>query len=313
MGRKSKNKKQPLNFDNEVYWQSSRYNARLFNMYRNQIIALAMTRFRYINLPKTCNARYLERCLLFDGMATIAFPMKQKGVFYSTQVAQTGRLNVYDNPIRWRSYGNNGWNFRCDSRNGVIIWDNMTRYPMLETIDIWARELVDVTRTKQLNRMHQKIPWIIKCLQEQENQALNLFKQIAGFEPAIITTTGIESIDFDVIQSNVDFLGESLTAEEINIWNRIYQSLGIPNMPYKSERMIEDEVNNQSEPTDLMMLNSLECRREAIEVLNNRFNNYLDDEIKVVWRQDNQSDNWNFRHNITSQLSGVDTNMNLGE
>lgn len=299
---KSRKMRRCNNFKLDNYWQTSDYNSALFMMYRQQIIKLAMNRFKWINLPPTCNERYLEMTLLFQGIATIAFPSRQRGTFYSTQVAQMSPPNVYDNPTKWLSVGNNGWRFKCSNRNGVIVWDNRARYPLMQMVDIWARELVDVRRTKQLNRMHVKTPYLIKCSPEQEQQAENIYKQMAGGEPAIITTTGIENIDIDVIKTDVPYLGEELTAEEINTWQQIYQMLGIENLTFKAERMVQDEVNKRDEPSDLMALDGLNCRREACEQLNNRFGDYLEAPITCVWAKDNISQNFNFMANIKEQL-----------
>lgn len=299
---KSRKMRRCNNFKLDSYWQTSDYNSALFMMYRQQIIKLAMNRFKWINLPPTCNERYLEMTLLFQGIATIAFPSRQRGTFYSTQVAQMSPPNVYDNPTKWLSVGNNGWRFKCSNRNGVIVWDNRARYPLMQMVDMWARELVDVRRTKQLNRMHVKTPYLIKCSPEQEQQAENIYKQMAGGEPAIITTTGIENIDIDVIKTDVPYLGEELTAEEINTWQQIYQMLGIENLTFKAERMVQDEVNKRDEPSDLMALDGLNCRREACEQLNNRFGDYLEAPITCVWAKDNISQNFNFMANMKEQL-----------
>jgi len=290
------------NFGLDNYWQTSDYNSALFMMYRQQIIKLAMSRFKWVNLPPTCNERYLEMTLLFQGIATIAFPSRQRGTFYSTQVAQMSPPNVYDNPTKWLSVGNNGWRFKCSNRNGVIVWDNRARYPLMQMVDMWARELVDIRRTKQLNRMHVKTPYLIKCSPEQEQQAENIYKQMAGGEPAIITTTGIENIDIDVIKTDVPYLGEELTAEEINTWQQIYQMLGIENLTFKAERMVQDEVNKRDEPSDLMALDGLNCRREACEQLNERFSDYLEAPATCIWAKDNISQNFNFMANMKEQL-----------
>lgn len=299
---KSRKMRRCNSFGLDNYWQTSDYNSALFMMYRQQIIKLAMNRFKWVNLPPTCNERYLEMTLLFQGIATIAFPSRQRGTFYSTQVAQMSPPNVYDNPTKWFSVGNNGWRFKCSNRNGVIVWDNRARYPLMQMVDMWARELVDVRRTKQLNRMHVKTPYLIKCSPEQEQQAENIYKQMAGGEPAIITTTGIENIDIDVIKTDVPYLGEELTAEEINTWQQIYQMLGIENLTFKAERMVQDEVNKRDEPSDLMALDGLNCRREACEQLNERFGDYLEAPITCVWAKDNISQNFNFMANIKEQL-----------
>lgn len=252
-------------------------------------------------MPKSCDARYLELTLLFQGIATIAYPKNQKGVFYSTQVAQASPPNVYDNPTKWASIGNNGWQFSCNRNNGVIVYDNQMRTPLLNAINLWAQELTDIRRTKQINRLHQKTPYIIKCAPEQEQQAVNLFKQISGSEPAIIATDGLNSIDVDVIKTDVQFLSEELSTEELNTWTQIYNMLGIENANYKSERMVEAEVISQNEPTSIMLLESLNCRRRACEELNERFSEYLEKPVQCVKGIDIESDNFNFEHSLEKQ------------
>ena len=93
------------------FWQSESMNNALVEYYRDILIKMAMTRFKWVNLPPTCDERFLEWTLVTQGVATIAFPRKMPGTFYSTQAVVNGRMNVYDNPTRWRSFGNYGWNF----------------------------------------------------------------------------------------------------------------------------------------------------------------------------------------------------------
>lgn len=285
----------------EMYWESAAYNSMLFSAYRQQIMKLALNRYKWVNLPASCNERYLEMVLMYQGVATIAFPKKMKGTFFSTQVAQMSPPNVYDNPTKWYSIGNNGWRFKCNANNGVIVWDNRTRYPIMRMINMWAQELCDIRRTKQINRLHAKTPFVITCEQEQELQAVNLYKQVAGGEPAIIGTNGLSNIKVDVLQTGVKFMGEELTAEELNTWQQVYQTLGIENLTYKAERMVRDEVNKRDEPSDIMALDGLNCRREACDVLNDRFSEYLDKPIQVVWAKDNISSNYNYLADIKEQ------------
>lgn len=298
-----KRKKKGLAFMQDQYWQTAAYNQSLFFSFRDRIVSLALARFKWLNLPPTCDARFLEYTLLNEGCATIAFPKKQPGVFYSTQAVWQGSPNVYDNPTRWRSTGNNGWSFDVTSSNGVFIWDNMTRYPIMQQIDIWARELVDVMRTKQMNRMHQRIPFILTGPQEKQFDMVNLYKQVAGGEPAIITTEGISNIDVQALQTGVPYLGEELQAEMNNIWAQIYALLGIPNMPFKAERQIQDEVTNISASTELMLLDPLGCRREACQKLNDRFGHMLEAPIEVVKNTDWQSDNYAFNMKFSDQVA----------
>lgn len=309
MSRRSKQRK-PKGFYGNNYWQSADFNQRLCNGFRTQILNIAMARFKWVNLPATCDERFLEWTLLTQGVATIAHPRRgsRRDCFYSTQAVVQDFPNVYDNPTKWDSFGNNGWRFGVDGSNGVLIWDNLTRLPVLDMLELYARELTDIMRTKQLNRQHQKIPFIITGSQDQKLDMLNLYKMVDGGEPAILATNAMSTIDFKALKTDVPFLGNELQEEILNVWNNIYTLLGIDNMPFKAERQIQDEVNSAIEPCELMALSPLSARREACRKLNERFEPFIEKPIDVVWRRDNASDNYNFANNSVDQAK-----MNEGE
>lgn len=305
--RNSSQNAQPYMFKSKgygrEYWQSDAYAKRLYNYYRNVMMQMAMTRFRWVGLPKTCNERYLEYTLLTQGVATIAFPRKMRGTFFSTQAVLSSPPNVYDDCTHWESFGNNGWRFDCGVDNGVLVYDNCTRMPVMDGIDLYATELVHIRQTKMINRFHQQIPWVLTGPQEKLYDMQQLAKQVAGGELAVLATDDLHGIKTtDVLQTGVPFLGEQLSQDEQQVWNRVYTMLGIENSPFKSERQTEDEVRAQKSPTTLVKMASLEERRRSVAKLNNRFGAYLEEDIKVVWRQDNESENWNLQRNMNSQL-----------
>lgn len=284
----------------DMYWQSASYNSSLFMMFRQQIMTLALSRFHWVNLPETCDERYLEFTLLTQGAATISFPKTQRGVFYSTQVAQQGQPNIYDNPAGWVSIGNNGWRFEAGPMSGVFVWDSMLRMPLLPWIDLWARELADIMRTAQINRMHTKTPYLLTGPQEKKFDLLQLFKQIAGGEPAVIGTDGLKTVDVEAISTGVPYLGEELNAALQNAWTQIYAMLGIPVPTFKQERQIQDEVLDHERPASLMAMGCLEARRAACRTLNDRFSEYLPDgPVDCVLRNDVASANYETLHTLT--------------
>ena len=292
-----------------MYWQSPSYTNRTYAMYRNQILSLALTRFEWHGLPPTCNARYLEWTLLTQGQATISFPKSQPGTFYSTQVAWQSPPNIYDNPSQWESIGNNGWRFEANPSSGVVVWDNLLRDPILDAIDLQARELTDLTRTEQINRLHQKTPFILTGPQDKKIDLANVWKSIAGGEPAVIGTDGLSQIEISAIKTDVPYLASELDAAIQNTWTRIYQLLGIDAMPFKQERQIEDEVISQQAPSSMQALGFLAARREAAEVLNERFSQYLPEPITVTMREDWESDNFNMTHNLKDRLEAQDGDL----
>ena len=297
-----------LKWNQDKYWQSAGYNQRLFTMLQGQIIDMALTRFKWVNLPPTCDERFLEMTLLFQGIATIARPFSgsHAGEWLSLQVNGWGENpDLYGNPIKWTALGLNGYSFNVTKANGMVVWDNHLRAPMQDRIDLWARELVDVIRTMQVNRVHQKTPLIIYGPQEKKLDLTNYVKQLAGGEIAIIASDGIRDIQATTIspQTGTPYIGDALFSTYLNIWNQIYAGLGIGNLPFKAERRIEDEVESQTDPTDLVALDGLTCRRQMCDYLNSHFPDDFVKPLDVVWRQDNETKNYNTLHNLNSLLN----------
>ena len=302
----SKKNRPFVGLSSEMYWQSPSYTNRVYTMYRDQILSLALTRFEWHGLPDTCNSRYLEWTLLTQGQATISFPKSQPGIFYSTQVAWQSPPNLYDNPSSWESIGNNGWSFSAGPSQGVVVWDNLLRFPILDAIDLQARELTDLTRTEQINRLHQKTPYLLTGPQDKKLDMTNLWKQIAGGEPAVIGTDGLSQIEVKAISTQVPFIASEIDAAIQNTWTRTYQLLGIDAMPFKQERQIEDEVISQQAPSSMQALGFLAARREACDALNRKFEKYLEEPITVTMRTDYESDNFEMAHDLKSRLKAED-------
>lgn len=298
MSNKGKRKGNRCGYMGEVYWGSFDYNGRLYAAYLNQITQLAMTRYEWRGLPPTVDPIWLERTLLFDGMATIARPRgpKHKRFWYAAKCVSDGPLNVYDRPRKWFAYSSSPelLRFKVNPTNGVICYDNVSRVPMLDALDLAVRELVDIQKTKQVNRFHQKVPYILKTDPDTELTADNLLLNIMSGEPATVATNAISNIETYVLDTKVPYLGAELTAAEQNVWNRIYTMLGIDNVTFKSERMIEDEVRSMSEPATMMSLSGLTERRRAAAQLSN----LIGQEVTVIKRADNLTANTNALENV---------------
>lgn len=296
------------------YWQSSRINRALYACFVTQAENVALSRFKWLGLPPTCDERWLERCLLFEGQATIAFPANMPGTFFSTKCAQSGPLNVYDNPTQWRSVGNDGWSFEVNNANGVMVYDNLNRTPIMNQIDVMCRELVDCFRTKQINRMQQRSPYLIKGPRNKKFDLTQVIKQLFGGEPAVVGYQSMmDDITIEAINTQVPYLGRELQEDYENIWNQIYLLLGIRNLPYKSERRIESEVRTQNEPSDFNRLTALMARRQACDQLNRRFGEYLKEPVRVVWNADNESENHDLATNMAKSAEAFDMKLDLAK
>ena len=293
---------------NKVYWQASELNQRYMQFFRTQLLQLALARFRWVNLPATCDARYLETQLCFNGMATLAHPHEHTNTFLSLKAVPKG-INMYGNAPMWIAQGENGTQFACDNDNGVMIYDNMLRTSTAGNFTLLAYDMADIMRTKQVNRMHVKTPVILQGDERYRQQMVELFKQSAGHEAGVIATRGINNIQFDAKTTGVPFLGKELNEDLQNTWNLAFTFLGISNLPFKSERQTADEVRDYCEPTDLLALNPLSCRREACEVFNARFGvrvygKETPKKLECHWNDDFESRTFNVAHDLSRFIEG---------
>lgn len=262
-------------------WGSKDANAIRANGYISQIEALALNRFKWVNLPNTCNERYLEYCLLHSGTALFAKIPGSASLWINGKMGANRGLSIYGNPIQSSCICANGATFETTPLESVLVYDSMSRanpWPMLRA---WAAELADIDRTKDVNRGHIKQPVIFSGPRQKKNDLENLAKQVMGGEPAVIVYDGLEEngISVNGLNSNVHFYGEELNNDGLMVWNKIYNFLGIDNLPTKKERMIEEEVLSTNEPTSLIALNHLNARREACE----KFNKLTGLNVWVEW------------------------------
>lgn len=301
----------PMDTGAPVYWQSADKNRREVQLYRDWILNLAMQRYRWLNLPDTCDERYLEWILCTQGVATICY-VDPLG-WISTQATTSGTPNIYDNPTRWESIGNNGHHANVNPSNGVLVWSNTLRFPEWNFIDIYAKRLAHYDIALEANLVQQNVPWIITGPYERTQDMIQMIKQAAGGEPAVLGLKGIENIDVNLLTTPVDFKGEEIQNAKLRTWGEVYTFLGIDNLDRKGERMIEDEVNANNDPVNKRFLDGLTARRNAADLLNKRFG--LD--IQVVEKEDNQSTNYNVTHNlkdlaeIENEGAGSDGNVDL--
>ena len=162
-------------------------------------------------------------------------------------------------------------------------------------IQLFSTRLAHLTRTEDINLFHQQTPMLITAPDSFKRDAENVFKQISGGEPAIIANKRFEDIEINAINTEMPYIGLDLNLARQNMWNNVYRYLGIEHLAFeKGERMIEEEARGNSYPTNLMLLDCLDARRDACKYLNDTFG--LD--VNVYFNSDVESYNFNFLADI---------------
>lgn len=298
MGKKNRAKR--ADFFGDHFWQTDNYNFRTFQLYFDMLLSLAVNRFRWEGLPDTCDARYLEKILHRNGIATLAHEENLPDVLVTLQAMPNGEYNMYGLPKRWRAVGYDGLtDFTCTDENAVLCYYSNSRIAPWNMLEIFARKMAHYSRTEDVNLSQQMKPFIGIAPQEKRLELVNLLKQVEGGEPAILGDNGLQDLvnSVTVIDTKVPFIGEELARGLTNVLYSALLALGIPHLAFeKGERMIEDEARANSAATNIMLLDCLQARREFCKRANAKFGL----ELGCYFNDDWESYNFNYVNNVES-------------
>lgn len=299
---KRNRKRKDNDFYSDHFWESDSYNFRAFQKNLDMLLSLAVNRFRWTGLPDTCDARFLEKTLHRTGIATLSFKKDEPTPIYTTlQAMIQGEYNMYGLPVKWRAVGYDGMtDYDVTPENGELCWYSYARVCPWNALEIYARKMAHYERTEDVNLTQQMRPFIGIAPQEKRLELVNLIKQVQGGEPAILGDTGLLDLvnNCKVLDLQVPLITEQLAQGHQNVLNQALLYLGIPHLAFeKGERMIEDEARANTAPTNIMLLDCLNARRQFARKCNEKFG--LD--IKVYFNEDLESYNYNYVNNIESQ------------
>lgn len=290
MGRRKKDRQAALRRD------------PIFIRYYNRLCEIAMSRFKWNNLPATVDERFLEMTLYSDGYA-LFFEDKDLG-HLALQCMIGGKLSVYRVPIDRVAYASNGYQYQATDKNSVIIYNNYVHTNDINAIEQFALTLTELEYTYIINCKAQKTPCLLVGEDKQMTTLMNVYEAYDGNAPVILgqkDLLGAEPIK--VLTTNAPFVADKIYDMKSRVWNEALTYLGIPNISEnKKERMIVDEVERQNGGTLASRNSNLEMRRQACEKINEMFK--FDKKISV-----------DFRDGITefSQLNSNENNNEGGE
>jgi hypothetical protein len=144
-----------------------------------------------------------------------------------------------------------------------------------------------------------------------------------GGEPAVIVNQpGMTMIDsITAIDTKVELVVEQLARGYQNVLNNALMFLGIPHLAFeKGERMIEQEAIANTAPTNTLLMNCLQARRDACKRLR-QLDPVRFADLNVYFNDDLESYNFNYVNNVEAQaqdkliLTGdeaISANIGLG-
>lgn len=292
--------------------------------YLNRFKKIALSIFEWVNLPPSMNARWIERCLYYNGKCAL---LKDKNYgFINTNASSAGYINIYGIPTKLQCYSFEYQQYRKtytglnltdteedrikkENSEAILVLNDWEGTPTCGTMDLFAYRLYEAQRTCDVNIIAQKHPIMLVVDEKQRLLMENLYQQYNGNQPFIFGDKS--QLDPEVLRSidtKAPYVADKITDYKKEIWNEALTFLGVNNlMIEKKQRMITDEASSNNELINLNLMSFLAPRQEACRQFNEKFGlTGTNKEISVRVR----SDLHNIIKNTMSTVSDFQDNLN---
>ena len=285
---------------------------KTYLMYQRRLITLAENVFEFKNLPSFIDKSYLNKTLLLNG--SIAF-------FYDDAMEELvalpysiiGNLDLYNRPNTIMTRGYNGRFYKRLNRGEfVIMYDNNGRYPIYLDICQIAERIALIKRTQDANIYQQRTPRIWKTTQNKKRSLMDMIDDIDGFLDNIETYDSLDINDIQEVLAPAPYVTDKLDDHLKNEWAEYFQLIGLTSLTQmKKERMIVDEMIASQGGNIASRYNRFEPRRSAIEEINKKWGDKLEEKIEVRYfdgipdsnESNNESNNEGDDNNVLSMVS----------
>ena len=251
--------------------ESLELNMQRYRYYLNRFKELSISRFKWLNMPPSCNARFLENCLFNFGIA-VFFVDEEAQLPLTLKAINAGQLNCYNEWSRYYGYGIGYHSRLLTPADSVLIYNNMLHANTFPVAEMYARRLYQIDRSIDINAKAMRTPKVVKCNDKQRLSVVNFLKQMDGGETNIIVDSSLNLNDITVLDISAPYIADKLQELKMQLWNEALTYLGISNsVVNKKERLITDEIITNQGSMYASRNSALEERQNACEKINAMF------------------------------------------
>lgn len=249
-------------------------------MFMWRLMNLAISVFKWDNLPEGVDGRMLEFWLLRDGFVGFFYDEMLKSDekrrapegYAVLPLLLQGEWDMYEYPKSRCAYAVNGFQYDCNEDNSVIIFNNYLRVPMWMTLWQYAYRLSEVQRTIDINCKQQRTARVIRCDEKERLTYLNAAKEVDEGRNWVHGNKNLDMDNFQVFDITTPFVANEMQVYKHQLWNEALTYLGIENVNAdKKERLISDEVINNMGDVEAERFTRLNARKQACDEINDLF------------------------------------------
>lgn len=263
------NSKKLARYENDMEFQNTFFH--FFN--------LAVNTFEWVDLPPSCNERFLEMCLLLDGVAAFCLD-DTLGLVTLKASPVAEQYNIYGDTNKIYGYGWNGFMkeytaYMEGSDNtkakAVLVRDNPVCYPYVTHILLYANRLTTTMRSMDVAAKKLKVPYFVACDESQKASVEKILNDVDENKERIIANRSTGDNLFNVFPTRIDpQLLKTFWEHYNNLDGRLKDVLGVNNPVNsdKRERLLVDEVNANNKAVGISIDIRLRERQRIAEIVN---------------------------------------------
>lgn len=255
--------------------QSQISNIRTENMYKIQCTALAENVYTFKNLLESGKADYIDiayinKMLVYQG--AIAWFRDEVMGLLALPFSSIGGRDVYGLPLKIEVFGENGYHKVLRRGEFVIMYDNMSKIPLIASINQYSTRLALLQRTIDINVSQQRTPRYWQVNNDNKKSVLDAIDGVNSYNDTIITYDGLDLGNISLTPAPAPYVTDKLSDEKDKLWNEFLRLIGVSNTTFeKKERNIKDEVILSQGGTIASRFNRFNPRKEAIDKINKMF------------------------------------------
>lgn len=236
-----------------------------YRFYFDMLSMLAMSRFKWENIPIEIPEYQLEKCLFYSGMAGITYDDIAENYVILPVIYTSEGLNMYGEPNKFKmfSYSNfiNYDNLEIN-KDGLICYNNILKDSNLFLCYRYSQRLQMIDNIIDMNIDKQKSPYIVMCKDKKEYISLKaLINKLNLDTPAIFETKDAIGESISTLDLRVELKSEELLRAKREIYNEACLYLGITSsLSSKKERLISSEIENETQRYEIYRQTALQTR-----------------------------------------------------
>ena len=269
-------------YDNTVSYSATNKAENVRNII-DGVLNKTLTMFLYTNLPDTLPIEELEKILQLSGVGFITMIDEQlvvlKGVY------SYDKVDIYNRPYQINCYLPDKKTYKMfNISDGVIIKNDYLERGLLPIFKKWGYLINESELTLIIaNRYKRMVKTFIANDDPTAESVRTYLSKVDNGESSVITSNILwDSIKIDG-ETNTNTLHELIEYDNY-IKSELYKEIGLySNDNMKKERLISSEVENGMNSIYPLVDNMLNCRKQAIDKINKKFNTNISVEFTSSW------------------------------